>query len=92
MRRVVAYCNYETRRWTGLAQSCVGEGAGDIVSSADSPAPMVVCDRLERGRIAFALEAADHKRHRSLNLTALWTPTLRTVERLGLLGGFQSPL
>jgi hypothetical protein len=53
---------------------------------------MVMCNHLERGRIAFALEAADRKRHCSVRLTALWAPTVQAVERLGLLPEFQSPL
>jgi hypothetical protein len=89
---VIAFCDYELRRWTSIAQSCTGQGAGDSSSSRECPALMIVCKRLERGRRAFALATADREQQRSRLFTATWRTAVKDVEKLCLLEGFCSPV
>jgi hypothetical protein len=86
MRRVLIYGDHEVERWTMLADSCVGIGAGDIVAQYQSPATMVNCDLLAAGRRAFGLREVAHERRMIEQLIALWEPALRDLLGRSLVG------
>jgi hypothetical protein len=83
---VLVYGDHEVERWTMLADSCVGIGAGDIVAQYQSPAPSVNCDLLAAGRRAFALREVAHERQVINQLVASWEPALRDLSDWSLVG------
>jgi hypothetical protein len=85
---VLAFGAHKARRWTRLADDCVGFGAGDIVVLMQAPAPPVSCKLLADGQHAYALQRAHRKRHQLRRLVNLWEPSLQTVQALSSLGPY----